>query len=86
MLSYIPVRSDAEVWTSSSEEMYKDSDIYESPKMEGVVKTTEKETYIVEDPNLKLMKDTSGYTATTAVKNTIVEVGNYTMQKFSGGY
>lgn len=84
MIANIPVRSDAEQWELTNEEMYKDQEIYESPKIEGVVKTTEKETYIVEDPNIKLLKDTSNYVATTAIKNTIVEVGNYTYQRFSG--
>ena len=47
-------------------------------------KTTEKEQYVLEDPNLKNLKDTSNYKSHVAVKNNVVVTGDYTIQHFTG--
>lgn len=82
MLENIPVRSDAEEWAKSSNEMYSDRAIFESPLNKGVAKTTEKEDYILKDPNVD--SSSPNYTPVVAHKTTTLELGDYTQQKFSG--
>lgn len=88
MYTVIPVRSDAEQWDKTKEEQYKDRDIYESPKISGVKKSVTKENYILSDPNITTAvtggKSLPNYTPQIAVKDHIIEVGNYSYQKFSG--
>lgn len=81
MLSVIPVRSDAEIWEKSNNELYEGREIYETPKLEGISKTTEKKEYILEDPNLKPGMD---YRPQKAMKTVPMEIGDYTTQNFSG--
>jgi hypothetical protein len=50
----------------------------------GIKRTDSKLEYILEDPNLKNMTDTSRYTPQKSVKSSIIEVGDYTVQNFSG--
>ena len=83
LLSSIPVRSDAEEWKPTQNEMYKDREIFESPLVTGVNITTEKESYILKDPNVAASGGTN-YVPQVAVKTSIVELGDTTMQKFSG--
>lgn len=82
MLEAIPVRSDSEEWSLSENEMYKGKNIFETPLVTGVTKTTEKENYILKDPNVD--KNSPNYTPTVATKTTTVELGDYTQQRFSG--
>lgn len=84
MLENIPVRSDSEIWEATSDEAYQGRKIYDSPLQSGVVKSTTKESYILTDPNIAKLSDSSAYTPITAVRNTIVELGDYTHQRFSG--
>lgn len=83
LLSEIPVRSDAELWERTSAEEYQGRSIYESPILSGVSKTTVKEEFILEDPNIQHLKNGS-YTPKTSTRNTVMELGDYTTQKFSG--
>lgn len=82
MLSLIPVRSDAEIWNKSSNDEYTGREIWESPLLSGVSKTSVKEEYILADPNLS--KITGAYTPKTSLKTITQEVGDYTVQEFSG--
>jgi hypothetical protein len=85
MLSSIPVRSDAEIWQKTTAEEYQDRNIWQSPLQEGVSKTTEKEEYILIDPNIERLTELgASYSPKTSVKTKPVEVGDYTYQKFSG--
>lgn len=85
MYAAIPVRNDDEEWKVTEEDQYKNRKvIYESNKSTGVAKTTVKENYILTDPNLSSLKDTSSYKAVVAQKDTIMELGDFTHQKFSG--
>ena len=84
MYAAIPVRNDDEEWKKTSDEQYKNRDIYESNKSEGIVKTTVKEPFILTDPNISSLKDTSSYKAVTAQRDTILELGDFTHQKYSG--
>lgn len=81
LLSEIPVRSDAEIWNITKSEEYENRNIFESPIISGITKTTVKEEYILEDPNIS--KGTS-YTPKVSTRNTVMELGDYTSQKFSG--
>lgn len=85
MIETIPLRSDAEIWVKSDDETYSGREgIYQSEKIESVNKTTEKESYILEDPNLTKLKDKGSYAPQIGVKNTVVTLGDQTFQKFSG--
>lgn len=79
----IPVRNDDEQWEETTSEMYKGRAIFESELQKGVRKTTTKENYILTDPNLESLKG-GNYTPQVAVKDTIVDLGEYTHQRFSG--
>lgn len=83
MYKNIPVRPDNEEWKKSDNEMYVDRDIYESQQFRGVTKTTVKEPYILPDPNLDKVKS-GNYQASIVSRDTVLELGDYTRQKFSG--
>ena len=83
MLREIPVRSESIVWEPTTNEEYKDRKIFETPKISGIARTTEKVEYVLEDPNLKYGIP-NNYAAKTSVKTVPIEIGDYTMQKFSG--
>ena len=82
MLEAIPVRSDAQEWSISNNEMYKGKAIFETPLLEGTNMTTTKEDKILKDPNVG--KDSPNYTPTVTTITTSMELGKYSMQKFSG--
>lgn len=84
MLQNIPVRSDKEIWNQTNEEMYNGRNVYESELLTGISKSVLKEDYILEDPNVSKLKDANGYVPKTSTRSTVVELGKYTMQKFSG--
>lgn len=79
----IPVRNDDEIWNKTSNEMYANRNIWESGQKEGLHKTTVKESYILPDPNISKV-DGAKYTPQLASKDTIMELGKYTHQRFSG--
>ena len=83
MYKNIPVRSDSEEWKPTSEEMYNGRKVLESPKLSGTKKSTMKESYILPDPNIGQGK-TDKYIPQIAQKDTVIELGDYTFQKFSG--
>lgn len=80
--SNLPVRSDSEIWNKSSNEMYDKREIFETELMKGVKKTTTKESYILNDPNVNETSPT--YKPTVASKDTISDLGKFTHQRFSG--
>ncbi|NDV65843.1 hypothetical protein [Bacteroides sp. 224] len=84
MYASLPVRSDSEIWTKSENEMYLNREIYETPLQSGIKKSTEKVSYILEDPNLSQLKNSEGYKPQVAVKTIPIELGDYTIQNFSG--
>lgn len=83
MYSNIPTRSDAENWTKTSQEMYTGRDIYELPLVAADNKTTIKESYILEDPNVLSGKATS-YSPQIGTKHITSILGKGSYQKFSG--
>lgn len=84
MYASLPVRSDAEIWTESEEEVYKDRIIYQKEQIKGQKKTTIKDTYILPDPNVQYLTDKSKYVPQVATKDTIDILGNYTIDQYSG--
>ncbi|NDV94428.1 hypothetical protein D0T84_05770 [Dysgonomonas sp. 521] len=84
MYANLPVRSDSEIWTKSENEMYINREIYETPLQSGIKKSTEKVSYILEDPNLSNLKSADAYKPQVAVKTIPIELGDYTIQNFSG--
>lgn len=80
----LPVRPDNEIWAKSDNEMYVNREIYETPLQSGVKKSTEKVSYILEDPNIANMKNADAYKPQVAVKTIPIELGDYTIQNFSG--
>lgn len=83
MYNSIPTRSDSEIWVNTTQDMYSDRAIYESTLQQGEKKSITKEQYILPDPNIT-RESGSKYTPQIATKDTIITLGNYTYQKFSG--
>jgi len=84
MYENIPVRNDDENWKRTTNEMYVGRDIHESELISGTAKTTVKEAYILTDPNLSKLGDGAKYDPKIATKDTVMELGEYTTQKFTG--
>jgi len=82
--NFIPVRSDSEVWTPTTDGDYSGREVFETPMLKGVTRTTESEEYVLKDPNLDPQHIPSGYVPKTTTKKRTVEIGDYTSQKFSG--
>lgn len=80
----IPVRSDSEDWNRTTDPDYDGRNVWETPMLKGVAKTSENEEVILKDPNLNPDKLPANYVAKTTVKRKTVEVGDYTSQVFSG--
>lgn len=85
MYETIPVRNDDETWTKSANDMYASRNIYESSLRTGVQKSVMKESYILPDPNIDKLEGAK-YTPQIATKDTVIELGDYTFQKFSGEF
>jgi hypothetical protein len=83
LLINIPVRSDNEIWKETADSDYESRSVFETEKISGVSKTTIKEEYILVDPNLKNVK-ADNYTPVKSMKDHVHELGDYTIQKFSG--
>lgn len=89
MYESIPVRSDSEVWTESRHPDYENrAGIFQTELIRGTAKTTVKEPYILDDPNVARLGSAAAatYKPTTASRDTVMELGDYTTQKFSGEY
>jgi hypothetical protein len=84
MIETIPVRSDSEIWEPNQDPEYVGRAIVQSPLVTHTEKTTVKESYILDDPNLARLKDTSSYVPQVAIKTTTEDLGDATVQKFSG--
>lgn len=81
--SNIPVRSDAEVWSTCKSDDYEGREIFESERQNGVAKTTTKFQEILVDPNLGKI-DPAKYTPVVTMREKQEEIGDYTRQRFSG--
>lgn len=80
----IPVRNDDEQWTLTDNETFFGRGIYEGRKLEGQQKSVTKEAYIIPDPNIGSLKNNTDYKPQLATKDTVITLGDYSQQKFSG--
>lgn len=85
MYQTLPVRRDDIKWSESKDPEVKGDYIWETEVFESPNRTTLKESYILEDRNVILLKDASGYKPQVATKDTPVVMGMQTIQYFSGG-
>lgn len=83
MYANIPVRTEDELWIKTEAEEYKDKNVHETEISKGLVKTSVNENYILVDPNIEKVKGGT-YNPMVAVMTKVVELGDYTHQKFSG--
>lgn len=84
MYEHLPVRSDNMVWRKTQDSTYLGREIWETELISGVKKTTVKEAYILQDPNIKALGDGANYQPMVAQKDTVMELGDFTHQRFSG--
>lgn len=84
MYEHLPVRSDSMVWKKTQDSTYSGREIWETELISGVKKTTVKEAYILPDPNIKALGDGANYQPMVAQKDTVMELGDFTHQRFSG--
>lgn len=83
----IPVRSEAKTWKPTDSELYTGRAIYQDALISGVANTTEKENYILQDPNYAAAiaaGKTFSYTPIQATKTTTIKLGEFTVQNFTG--
>lgn len=83
MIENIPVRSDAVIWEPNTADVYLGREIVQTPIDTYTAKTTIKESYVLEDPNIVNIGGAK-YTPQLGQKNTTVELGEGTQQDFSG--
>lgn len=83
MYENIPVYNEDELWNKTTQDQYSERAILESVRREGVMKTTMKESYILPDPNVS-KENGAKYSPQVATKDTVIELGNTTFQKFTG--
>lgn len=83
MYENIPVHTENEIWNPTTFEQYRGRSIKEGVLQSSVVRTSEKESYILPDPNIKEGK-AGNYQPQLGTKTTIIELGNATRQKFTG--
>lgn len=84
MYSLIPVRNDDEEWVATEDEAFKGRDIFQGRLLSGASKSTTKEHYILADPNIGSLKNADSYKPQVSTKDTVITLGDYTQQKFSG--
>lgn len=84
LLANIPVYSDSQIWEKCNLEEYTGRDILQSPMVQGTSKSTIKEEYILEDPNLSRLGPQAAYNPKTSMRTTVIDVGDYTNQYFNG--
>ena len=85
MYNLIPVRSDSEIWQEAGDE-YQGRKVYCNPMLSGVTRTTESEEVVLKDPNLDPAHLPANYNAKTTIKKRTIEIGDYTVQNFSGAW
>jgi hypothetical protein len=84
MYSNIPVRTETETWRRTEDSAYTGREVYENDLTRGINKTTVKEDYILADPNAERYREGISITPQVSHRSTIVELGDYTVQRFSG--
>lgn len=80
----IPTRSEEELWEASTQDEHKGREVFQTKLNSGVKRTTLKDFKILEDPNVTKLTDKSKYNPVTVSIDNVVEIGDYTQQRFSG--
>lgn len=83
MYETIPVRTEHEIWSPADEENFKGPGVFQTQRVESVAKTTVKQPYILQDPNLDKI-DGAKYMPQTVARDQVIELADTTYQKFSG--
>lgn len=76
MYATLPVRADNKEWEPCTDNQYTGRAIFQTPMQRSVSKS------ILQDPNIS--GAAPSYKATTAVRDTVIEIGDATFQEFSG--
>lgn len=84
MYANIPVRDDSSEWELTREEMYEGKEVYEGIRLSGIKKSIVKRPRILKDPNIDPTKENSRYAPQVVTDDEILELGDYTIQHFSG--
>lgn len=84
MYSAIPTRSETENWSASTNPEYEGREVFQNLMVTGENSSTVKETIILDDPNISKLKDTASYSPVTGTRDTVIKLGDYTLQRFSG--
>lgn len=84
MYERIPVYSDSEIWTPTSNSEYTGRAVLENEISRGAERTTETVDVILKDPNIDPANLPSNYRAAVSSQRKTVEIGDYTHQKFTG--
>ena len=86
MYENIPVCPDEKVWEPCTNPEYEGREVFQTPMLKGITRTTESEEVILKDPNINSDKLPANYNARTTIKKKTVETGDYTLQEFTGGW
>jgi len=84
MIATIPVRTETDIWNPTKEGEYAGRAIFEKPMVTQIAKTTVKESYILNDPNIATLKNAGDYKPQLSSKDLVMELGTQTRQEFSG--
>jgi hypothetical protein len=84
MYEELPVRNDNELWAETGAEMYAGRKILQTELRRGVSKSNMKESYILTDPNIAKGEPNENYKPQIAQRDNVIELGDYTLQRFSG--
>ena len=84
MYEELPTRNDNELWAKSTAEMYSGRNIFQTELRKGVTKSNMKESYILTDPNITKGEPNDNYKPQIAQRDNVIELGDYTLQRFSG--
>lgn len=85
MYEEMPTRSDTKKWIKVNDPEYKEEEhIYTHEATHGTDKTGTTKTFILSDPNVQYLTDTSKYTPVTSTMKEDIIFGHYTIEHFSG--
>lgn len=83
MYETIPVHTEDEIWGPAKVENFKGPGVLETEIVRSIVKTTDKEPYILDDPNLEKIEGAK-YMPQVVARNIVRELGDASYQKFTG--
>jgi hypothetical protein len=81
MVAVLPVRDESQIWTPSTDDMYANRDVFQTPRVDGFAKTTLKTSYILTDPHADKNPNRPPMLGEESKQ---VNIGAYTSQMYSG--